>query len=845
MQSLASILCVAVFVAALNGAVPAQAQISCKTVEVGQVNFGSEPRAKWGATSARHTLTVPGSDHLSTACGASIWEGDTSSFTLSYKSHRVGGLLRCSYSATFAPVSLGTQTAEFGFRPPGRGLPCGTIQVLKLIGTGVPAALHLKPTIIDFGHAVPQTDGVFKQTNLVNSTVVGIDVGVISSNNPDFMPAQNCAASAIDPHSSCAFSIAFKPSVLGKESGQISIAGDQQGSPQVINVSGIGVSSLGRKGPPPCQNGLCGKVRSGYSKAIAKSAVTLYALGNAYGTGASALASAMTDAKGDFALASFICPSADSETYVVALGGDAGAGNNSAIGLIAALGPCGQLATAGQIVINELTTISTEWALAQFIGTTGQNIGAPLSNSVGLRIGLGSFANLADIGGRASAFLTSSPCGTSSSLTNNQTLTRLDALANIFASCVQSNGPASRTCGKLFADSGASSSETTLAIAHAMASNPKNNVADIFQVSIQSSNLPFQPTLTTAPDGCELALNFSPSLAALNFPRGLALDAAGNVWAANGNNNSVSELPAGDYSCGASNFAPAGAEFHSPFQVAFDNDGNVWVANFYASDSISELPAGNLVAGAVNFNVANTAGAVFDFLDQITLDVAGNVWMAAGIGRVSELPAGNYRSGATNFNFGGSASKLAFDPFGNLWVTNNDGVSELSNGNYSQATSHPLKTGFYPFLGLATDAAGDVWVITFTGVSELPAGNYDAGQVNYAPVEFDCGVDGKGPNCPDAIAIDGGGAVWLTGDASLNVVELPATNYDAALSYPIPGTSIDNLSSVAIDAAGNVWVTNLVSSSISELVGLAKPVMTPLQACLSFETNNPGQPCVP
>jgi hypothetical protein len=553
----------------------------------------------------------------------------------------------------------------------------------------------------------------------------------------------------------------------------------------------------------------------------------------------------VTDAKGDFALPSFSCPSADSETYVVALGGDAGAGNNSAIGLIAALGPCGQLATAGQIVINELTTIATEWALAQFTGITGQNVGAPMSNSGGLKIALGSFANLADSGGKASAFLTSPPCGTSSSVNNDETLARLDALANIFASCVQSNGPALRACGRLFAGSGASSSETTLAIAHAIVSNPKNNAADIFKVLTQSSNPPFQPTLTTAPDGWELALNFSPSLAELNSPRGLAVDAAGNVWAENANNNSLSELPVGDYSCGASNLAPPGAALHLPFVIAFDNQGNIWVANFYDSDSISELPAGNLVAGAINFNAANTSGAVFDFLDQITLDVAGNVWMAAGIGGVSELPAGNYSSGATNFNFGGSASKMAFDLFGNLWVTNNDGVSELSHGNYSQATSHPLKTGFYPFLGLATDAAGDVWVLSFTGVSELPVGNYDAGQVNYAPVEFTCGVDGKGPNCPDAIAIDGAGAVWLTGDASLNVVELPATNYGAALSYPASGASNDWLSSVAIDAAGNVWVTNPSSSSISDLVGLAKPVMTPLQACLAFETNNPGQPCVP
>ena len=56
---------------------------------------------------------------------------------------------------------------------------------------------------------------------------------------------------------------------------------------------------------------------------------------------------------------------------------------------------------------------------------------------------------------------------------------------------------------------------------------------------------------------------------------------------------------------------------------------------------------------------------------------------------------------------------------------------------------------------------------------------------------------------------------------------------------------MDLYTSLAIDAAGNVWVTDRDSSYESELVGVAKPVMTPIQSCLAFETNNPGQACVP
>ena len=57
-------------------------------------------------------------------------------------------------------------------------------------------------------------------------------------------------------------------------------------------------------------------------------------------------------------------------------------------------------------------------------------------------------------------------------------------------------------------------------------------------------------------------------------PRGLAFDAAGNLYVANGGNGTVSEVTsAGTVSTFASGFA-------QPCGLAFDAAGNLYVANF-------------------------------------------------------------------------------------------------------------------------------------------------------------------------------------------------------------------------------------------------------------------------
>ena len=71
------------------------------------------------------------------------------------------------------------------------------------------------------------------------------------------------------------------------------------------------------------------------------------------------------------------------------------------------------------------------------------------------------------------------------------------------------------------------------------------------------------------------------------------------------------------------------------------------------------------------------------------------------------------------------------------------------------------------------------------------------------------------------------------------VVELTAaSSYATAINFTTTGAGFAVPSSLAIDAAGNVFAANedgptvSPTGSVSELIGLASPVLTPVQACL-------------
>ena len=587
-------------------------------------------------------------------------------------------------------------------------------------------------------------------------------------------------------------------------------------------------------------------------------ALTFYAVGTTgYGSNASSLGIAATASDGTYTL-SYTCPSNEIETYIVAVGGNAGKGINPAIGLMAPIGPCGDIESSTSVVINELTTAAAEAALAQFIDSSGQMIGASSTNSGGLGLGYLNYYNLAQVasggdssvsGGSSNFLPTSEQCVSESPPPNCDGLERLNTLADIIAACVSSTGPDSSPCGALFTSTSIPTSATTLAAIHAVALNPTLNVDAIFAVQSMISLRPFDPALAVAPDGFEIGLMLTVGNDLNRANNALAIDSAGNPFVVSFDSetlaSAVNELVAANGYTATSSFDPGIAVDDGP-SLAIDTNSNLFLTN-RDSNSLSELTAVNTYSAATIITPGGEA--VFDHPQSIALDAAGDAFVANNGetgGSVSELVAsGSY---STGFLFASADASLTcpfalvLDLVPNIFVANCDStVSELTAATgYRSGSSFDLTTPNDQTVAssessIELDANSNVFVLTsglFSGgISELTAAS------TYRSGEFLSPI-GAAFDEPTAMALDSAGDVFVSNFTS-TISEVTAASEYTDGSFVSPGgANICGADALAIDAAGNIFIANACSNfagsapAVSELVGLAAPVLTPAQACL-------------
>jgi sugar lactone lactonase YvrE len=148
----------------------------------------------------------------------------------------------------------------------------------------------------------------------------------------------------------------------------------------------------------------------------------------------------------------------------------------------------------------------------------------------------------------------------------------------------------------------------------------------------------------------------------------------------------------------------------------------------------------------------------------------------------------------------------------------------------------PSGANFDSPIGVAIDAAGNVWVTN--------CGNVCGGAGNGSVTKLTSSAACTGGNCnfagninsPNGVAIDADGNAWVTNGGSNSVTELTSSGGLAGYFAP-SGANFASPNGVAIDAAGNFWVTNSGGTSVVELIGAARPVQTPLVACLKKGKN--------
>jgi hypothetical protein len=141
----------------------------------------------------------------------------------------------CTINATFTPQALGPQSGTLTVTDDATGSP----QTVTLSGTGILTAT-LSPPNLSFGsEGLGATSQPLPVTLSTNGTL--IISSIIAS--PPFAQTNNCGTS-LPAGASCTMNLTFTPQALGPQSGTLTVTDDATGSPQIVPLSGSGVSPM-------------------------------------------------------------------------------------------------------------------------------------------------------------------------------------------------------------------------------------------------------------------------------------------------------------------------------------------------------------------------------------------------------------------------------------------------------------------------------------------------------------------------------------------------------------------------------------------------------------------------
>jgi hypothetical protein len=342
-------------------------------------------------------------------------------------------------------------------------------------------------------------------------------------------------------------------------------------------------------------------------------------------------------------------------------------------------------------------------------------------------------------------------------------------------------------------------------------------VADLYNNTVRKIAPTGVVTTLAGTAGSSGSADGTGAVARFDWPHGVAVDGAGNVFVADTYNNTIRKItPSGVVTTlagsaaanrGSADGTGAAARFYWPWGVAVDGAGNVFVADVGneivgGDDTIRKItPAGvvTTLAGTVDaYGSSDGTGAAARFYEPqgVAVDVAGNVFVADhGNNTIRKItPSGVVTTFAGTAGSSGSA----------------DGTGAAARFNGPQ--------------GVAVDVAGNVFVadsgnhtirkVAPSGVVTTLAGSAEADPGS---------ADGTGAaarfNSPAGVAVDGSGNVFVADSGNnairkisisgvvTTIVGVAAPASAGNFPGPLPA-SIVSPRGVAIDSStGKLYIT--------------------------------------
>ncbi len=524
--------------------------------------------------------------------------------------------------------------------------------------------------------------------------------------------------------------------------------------------------------PVAASAGFAGSIYGG-NQPIVGATVVAWSAGDTDGAAPVVIGTDTTDGNGRFGIVFSPAPVTGQIVYVVARGGDAGAGANAAIRLMTVAGPYCDSGTAGCafpdfVNINELSTVAATAALQHYIDLGACPSGAGLGSHCvlidganGLADAAGQVNNLVDVAtGKASTFLAGPPGG---SRELPLTLEKLDTLGSILAACVNGTGETAAACTELFslATSGTTTvtPTDTLEAAFNIARDPVVDARTQSIFTLLPSNPVFAPVLASEDVGAGSYWTIAGQTYVYVAEQGVDWeyfrtdtiacyrmnDATGNLVATN-NENDQNDVSVPD----ALAVGPRGRFIYSANNVSSTpGDGSVYGfaidpatgalrnlhsgSHFPAPGDISAVivdPRGRFVYAANK----QTDGSIYGWtLDPVTGELTG----------ISGSP----------FAAGASTAGLATDTAGNYLYATNSGDDNIEAYSIDQTSGKPTEINTYP-AGLSpfgvVVAPGNFLYAANRAGDDVSAWTIDAGGVPAPLGASACGSPNDPHNCLDA-----------------------------------------------------------------------------------------------
>jgi uncharacterized delta-60 repeat protein len=348
--------------------------------------------------------------------------------------------------------------------------------------------------------------------------------------------------------------------------------------------------------------------------------------------------------------------------------------------------------------------------------------------------------------------------------------------------------------------------------------------------------------------------------ARFNHPRGVAVDASGNVYVADASNQTIRKITSAGVvttvagsvgSIGSTDGIGSAARFNDPRGVAVDASGNVYVTD-YVNHTLRKITSAGVVttlAGkAPSWGSSDDTGSAARFYDPnaVAVDAIGNVYVAD----TSNNTIRKITSAGVATTWVGTAAQLdrpegiAVDASGNVYVadTFNHTIRKITSagvvttlagsaGNRGSADGTGGAARFYDPYAVAVDVSGNVYVadthngtirkITSGGVVTTLAGS--AGSIGSA--------DGTGSAArfyyPQDVAVDAAGNVYVADTNNQAIRKITSAGVVTTMAGSVGnGGSADGTGSgarfngpggVAVDASGIVYVADTYNHTIRKI----------------------------